>query len=258
MSEPIMDEIDALANCLEAIERGERTIASCLEQYPEYAEELAELLPVAAAFTQAPVVTPARPPEIAYQRLMDQLRPFPNESVTFLDALRHQWQRIGSFQLTRRLNMTWFLLIATVVSLAAGGGAVYASDAAVPGDPLYSLDLSVEELRLNMASSPEAAAGLQLAFAEERLQEAQALMAEGDGDHSQEALSAYGDAISTVAQTIGTADGADQAALSAMLEEALSVHDSILSTLVDEPGEEVDNEGQGDAEEEGNDIAAPT
>ncbi|MBE2201949.1 MAG: hypothetical protein IAE79_25300 [Anaerolinea sp.] len=143
--------------------------------------------------------------------------------------------------------MTWILLIATVVTLVAGGGAVYVADAAVPGDALYGLDISIENVRLNLASTPEKTARLQLAFATERLQEAQKLMDAGDVDHYQVALSAYGDSISGAAQTLGTAVGADQETLANLLEEALAVHDTVLGTFVTGPNGAVNN-GDGDGE----------
>ena len=42
------DLTDILAECLESIERGERTKAECLALYPEHQEELQTLLPLAA------------------------------------------------------------------------------------------------------------------------------------------------------------------------------------------------------------------
>ena len=244
MSSPHMDFTDVLADCIEAIEQGESTIEACLAQYPEHADSLQELFPVMAMFRSAPAIEPAPTFRLhARQRLLSQLKPLPNENVTFFDYLRHRWQRIGSFYLIRRLNMTWILLIVTAVSLVAGGGVVYASDSAVPGDALYALDLSLEELRLNLASTSEAKAALQLSFAEERLQEAQELIDRGDTDRYQEALGGYGVTMSAVAQTIGKTEGAERESVAHLLEEALSIHDAKLSGLFTRMGDdEIDGE----------------
>lgn len=253
MSSPHMDFTDVLAECIEAIEQGETTMEACLARYPEYAARLQELFPVMVTFRSAPAVTPTPTfRQHTRQHMLSQLRPLPNENVTFLDSLRHRWQRIGTFQMTRRLNMTWILLIATAISLVAGGGVVYASDTAVPGDTLYTLDLSLEELRLNLAANSETKTALQLAFAEERLQEAEELINEGDTDLYQEALDGYGVTISAIAQTIGSTEGAEQEAVGRLLEEALSKHDARLGGLF--AGEDVaaaeDDEAEGNDEDD--------
>ena len=239
MSKLLLDSTDALAECIEAIEQGRATVADCLARYPEYAAELEELLPVMAEMRAAPPVSPSPAfRQAARQRLLRQLPPVPNENVTFFQALRHRWQNTGLFQPTRRVSMTWIIAIVTVVSILAGGGATaYAADAAAPGDPLYALDLTLEEMRLSLASTPEAQVALQLAFAEERLEEAQALASANDTANLPEALDGYGQAIAAIAQTVGATDGANQEALMALVAQSVAAHDQVLADLLPEEAE---------------------
>ncbi|HIP71016.1 MAG TPA: hypothetical protein EYH05_06430, partial [Anaerolineae bacterium] len=234
MSKLLLDFTDVLAECIEAIEQDRMTLADCLARYPEYAADLEALLPVMTEMRTAPPVSPSLAfRQEARQHLLRQLPPIPNENVTFFQALRHSWQNIGLFQPTRRVSMTWIIIIATVVSIFAGGGAAaYAADAAVPGDPLYALDLTLEEMRLSLASTPEARVTLQLAFAEERLEEAQALAAANDTTNLPEALTGYGEAIAAIAQTVGTTEEAGQEALMALVDQSLAVHDTVLADLL--------------------------
>ena len=62
-------------------------------------------------------------------------------------------------------------LIALMVILG-GGGAVAASNSAVPGDSLYGLDLAVEKAKLNFVTSAEKKDELRVKFADERVSEA--------------------------------------------------------------------------------------
>ncbi len=61
-------------------------------------------------------------------------------------------------------------LIALLI-LGGGGGVVAASNASVPGDSLYGLDLAVEKAKLNFASSVEKKDELRIKFADERVAE---------------------------------------------------------------------------------------
>lgn len=61
-------------------------------------------------------------------------------------------------------------LIALLI-LGGGGGMVVASNAAVPGDALYGLDLAVEKAKVNLASDIEKKDELRIRFADERVAE---------------------------------------------------------------------------------------
>lgn len=68
-------------------------------------------------------------------------------------------------------------LIALLIVLG-GGGAVAASNASVPGDTLFGLDLAVEKARLSLASSDEKKNELRVKFAKERIAETEQIVRE--------------------------------------------------------------------------------
>lgn len=128
--------------------------------------------------------------------------------------------------------MAWALVIAAVVSLAAGGGVAYAADAAVPGDTLYGVDLAMEEVRLSLTSDSEAIFDYQLDRAEERLGEAKKLAASGDTENLSEALSGYGEAFAEAAKQAGKAgENAKGNAVRTRLDEAVAMNNEEIGNL---------------------------
>ena len=69
--------------------------------------------------------------------------------------------------------------IVVAIVLLGGGGAVVASDAAVPGDFLFPLDQTMEDIRLAVASDK---AELRLKFAEERVEELEEILEEEEAN----------------------------------------------------------------------------
>jgi len=221
---------EALADCLDALKNGERTPEECLSCYPQYRNELAELLTLAVPLKEAGDLQPrAEFVNQAGQRLLDKL---PDQPVTFRRPSRRIGQKRASI-LRRRFGMTQIILAAALALMTATGGVAYAADSAEPGDFLYDVDLAVEQLRLNLTVNTQAEVQLRLQLATERLEEAQNRFAQGDPENGMEALSRYGDEISTIAQTVGEAGGADREALLALWETAHAVHLEVLTGLLD-------------------------
>jgi hypothetical protein len=112
-----------------------------------------------------------------------------------------------------------------VFALVASTGAVaYAADESVPGDRLYGIDKAMEWAQLSLTSEPLATMKLLLSFAEERLLEAEELIASGDMWNLQVALDGYGSAIAQVAQTLGRTESREAAALAALVDQSFSAH----------------------------------
>lgn len=120
------------------------------------------------------------------------------------------------------------IVAAIIAAVLATGGVVVAADGAAPGDPLYGIDRAVEQARLGMAPSTAKAIQLKLAFAEERLLEAEQLAEGGDDEFFQEALFSYGDTVSAAALRLGSGNGVDNEALADLLDEALGRHNEQL------------------------------
>jgi hypothetical protein len=117
------------------------------------------------------------------------------------------------------------LALAMVFALVASTGAVaYAADESVPGDRLYGIDKAMERAQLSLTVKPLSTMKLLLSFAEERLLEAEKLIASGDIWNLEVALDGYGSAIAQVAQTLGRTEGREAAALAALVDQSFSAH----------------------------------
>lgn len=101
---------------------------------------------------------------------------------------------------------------------AGVSGTAYAADQARPGDPLYPLDRSLEIWQLRLTRNPQRAAALRLAYAEERLSEAESLAASGDIANLDLALDAYAETILALSPSPG-------------LDQTLSRHEMRLQQL---------------------------
>jgi len=71
------------------------------------------------------------------------------------------------------------LLVALTLIFGGGGLTVASAQNSLPDQPLYNLKLWTEELRFNLASDPQAAWQLSLAFADRRSNEVQAMFSAG-------------------------------------------------------------------------------
>ena len=141
------------------------------------------------------------------------------------------------------------LVVALIVS---SGGVIYAADAAVPGDPLYGIDQAVESARLGVTHRPESVMNLLLSLAEERLLEAEELAAMQDEGNLGVVLENYGATVSSLARTLGTVEGADKAALTALLDNAFSNHEVRLTEILGPAvADQSTDEGEEAPEEEG-------
>ena len=82
-------------------------------------------------------------------------------------------------RLTFAMKFVAVLLTGAVSLTALGGGVAWAASDSLPGDTLYPVKLTAEDARLAFASAPGNQVGLALQFAEERVEEIQALAAAG-------------------------------------------------------------------------------
>ncbi len=251
MNKKVVDIADALGECLEEIEAGRLTVEECLERYPDYAADLRELLKTQQKLQHISVIQPAAAfQQQARAHLLNQLSASSTNYPLFITAIFDQWTRLGAFRLRRRFSMAWLLLFVVAASVIAGGGTAFAADAAVPGDPLYSLDRSLEKIRAELTNSPEALLKLQLANAQERLTEAKKLADHrGDGTFRQ-ALNGYGETMLATAMTLGLAEGVEQANLDSMLEQTLLEHDPQLAGLLDDDDPAPDDSDPDDPDED--------
>ena len=133
---------------------------------------------------------------------------------------------------SRRWAVAGVITALVLALLLSSGGVIYAADAAVPGDPLYGVDQAVESARLGLTHRPESVMNLLLSLAEERLLEAEELAAMQDEGNLGVVLENYGATVSSLARTLGSVEGADRAALTALLDNAFSKHEGRLTKIL--------------------------
>ena len=159
---------EALEVCLREIERG-ASIEAALLRYPDLADELR---PILEASVDAANIAVPLPSETAVQR---------NRAKVLQRAAQMREAKAKSSQ------RTWFVslrrLVVTVVVLlvfsVSGTGLVRASSATVPGDNLYPVKRTWEDMLVAFTFNLQQRDALEVEHENERLQELQELFAEG-------------------------------------------------------------------------------
>lgn len=164
---------------------------------------------------------------------------------------RHLWQRgweeemfpTFSLLLTRK---TMFATLIIALSLLVSGGVTYAAEGSLPGDPLYSVKVHVNEPVLAaLATSAEASANWDTRRAERRLEEASVLAAAGklDGDTRatlEEKIQVHTERVKARIERFEKEGKDEQAAhASARLEASLKIHERILDKIAGEKDDSV-------------------
>ena len=226
MSESI-DKV--LEDILNSIGNDRERIEDYLANYPQYEQELRELLPIIHSLKTTGQNRPSQAfSQNAGLRLVEKL---PKQPVTFWDQARLLLKGTNPYPF-RRLSMPKiFATLIILIALAAGG--VFSVDAAGPGDFLYDIDRGFEQIRLSFANTPEKATTLRLQFASERIEEGTHKLDNGEFQEATLAFKAYDNQVTAIAKLIATEDGIHREALLAMLYEALDIQRGILETKME-------------------------
>ncbi len=150
--------------------RGE-PIESCLEDYPDHAEELKPLLMASqSALSLSSIQVPREFKEAARSRVLKAVyeQGRPEGTISWLPAM------------SRRFKAWATVAAALVLVIGLGTGTVQASSNSLPGDTLYSVKQAIENVRLNLAFSDSAKARLHVRLAEKRVEEMNRLILKGD------------------------------------------------------------------------------
>jgi hypothetical protein len=121
--------------------------------------------------------------------------------------------------------------------LLVGGGTVYASTDALPGDALYPVKRAVEAVQLAMSLNDASDAMLHLAFAARRLDEAAALLEKDRPQDIGQALTGYEAQVESVLVFFGEDSDLsldEQTALADLLVTAQAHHEARLTVLLDQ------------------------
>ena len=167
---------DELARLVDEVRSGRAKPEECAAGHPA-AEELLPLLVISALILPAPPVEPR--PEFRARSRAELVARISHSNTVTRSRLQRLWSTIQSSwewptPLTvRRLISMPALVIAIIIALltAGSGGAVYASQSALPGDVLYGVKTTTEGVQLVLASSEEARAQVHADLAAKRLAE---------------------------------------------------------------------------------------
>lgn len=204
-----IDYVSTTSFCLDRVVSGKWTVAECLEHVPEASRELKETLRFALIVCEARRVIPRPLFEAGFfATLLSKLRNSeraPQEYTWGVQFVEELAAGIPSPVLAA-------LLIAFITFFTIGGtaGAIAAINTSLPGDPLYRVELRLEQRYLGFLDDPGAQSQFVLGLSEERLQEAETLAERGAADELQVALVAYSLHIGSIAEDVKRVDSVIQ------------------------------------------------
>jgi len=231
---------EALQSCLDLIRGGRETIDSVVARYPEYAEELRAQLNIATWLSSASSSLDPRPGFVSAsrRRLVSRIQQESRPPV----AVPLTWgERFQQFFSAQKLAPVAFVLV-LMLGLFVSGTVVSASQKALPGDDLYSVKLTLEQLALATSLDEKSDAELQIQFVENRLTEVQALIVEERFDEVAETIQESTEQISKTLEIIQTVSEENRflaADLAAQLDGILVEQKSILAVLTQNAPETV-------------------
>lgn len=187
--------VEILDRGLTRVQSGEANAEDYLQEYPEHLETLGVLLELAE---ELHTDFPPSGPDDAFvsaskARLLNLLR--------VRNKATRKRERKRTWRPTWLLKWAWrpaYLLIAALLTIGILGttaGVAWASTEALPGDSLYGVKRSIEEARLALTWTATGDAALLIKFADERLNEIEALLAGGREDDISLPLGGYEDMI---------------------------------------------------------------
>ena len=193
----------ALAECLEAKERGPAALKEAIRRYSQHRGELERLLRLHSELDKALLVWPS-PAFLrgARQRPLDQLEPRVAPIVTHAHPIRISSSGNLHPTQTRRRTMRWALTLVLLTVLFGVSGIAYASADTLPGDWLYPVKTSIEGLRLALSPTEVGDARIQLLTLRTRLEELQRLVALGREEQAFEALASYWSQLKQVSASL--------------------------------------------------------
>ncbi|NWF67727.1 MAG: hypothetical protein HXY40_01455 [Chloroflexi bacterium] len=205
-----------VAECVEALLRGERTLDECLALYPQYAAELRPLLQVARLTRglKAPQMT-----ERAVQALDQRLR---------AQMAKQARPKVGTRPYQSLLRLAAAVLIVCLLAFGSGAGLVAASADTLPGDTLYPVKRLWENIRLFVAEALGQTDSVWLEIGQARLDEVMRLQAQGRLNHA--ALLELYRALAQAIRYAGTANP--------LLIQQMRDTENILTTVNPPPGSE--------------------
>lgn len=224
------DEI--FQSCLDLVRGGHETIESVIARYPEYADELRTQLEVATWLSTSSASLDPRPGFISASRnrLVSRIKQEQQPQIVVPLTWSERLQQLFTAQKIVPAGFVIVLLLALFVS----GSIVSASQKSLPGDDLYSVKRTLEQIALATSLDEKNDAELQIQFVEKRLTEMQALIVEERYEEVAETIKEYEEEVSktlTLLKNVYDEDRFLAIELAVELETLLSEQNKILSIL---------------------------
>jgi hypothetical protein len=207
---------DVLARCLESVRSGQLTTDECVAAHPEIAAELRPILEVAASL-RPPPLAPMDPIARARGRAA-LIAAMASEDPAIEPLAGSRYLHAVLAALTRPNNLinrsarlrALPVAVTIVLAIALGGGAVAASAESLPGDPLYPVKLTVENVQLAAAPNDAARAQLSLQQAGSRVDEIDRASRFGRADAIGTAAASYIQSVTNANQHLAKAAASGQ------------------------------------------------
>jgi hypothetical protein len=196
--------IDLIDRCLVDIANGEKTIEECLQRYPHLNQDLVELLRIGLWIKSAP---PAPPNPVfrtqAQTRMCNLITAYTSCQNTYAaqtTAAQYRGRttrRAGTFP---RFAIVFIIIL--MLLIGSGTGVALTSGGALPGDTLYAVKTTVENIRLFLADDEEDV-DLLNTFADERMWELEVLALTDRDEDILAAGQAYQNTVAELAHALG-------------------------------------------------------
>ncbi len=177
-----------LESSLDRLQSGEATLETILVEYPDLADELRPLLEMVDWLLAKKATLAPRPKFISSSRqnLVARLQ---SEQIVAVDLAAklprpgfyermRQWLVSASQSMNRRVVLQFATVVVLLIGMFTGGvGIAYASQGTLPGEVLYPVKISLEQVELFLSLDEANDIYLHMEFAQRRTDEMQALVA---------------------------------------------------------------------------------
>ncbi len=169
--------VEALNDCVERITKGE-SVQACLNRYPEHADALRPLLDVSVSTIRA--AESVQPDPSARQRNFQRFSQAVSEAGRRKRERTPWWQpwKSGRFAPLARPALVGFM--AVVIMLTGVGATTAAASNSVPGEPLYWVKTTRENVEGRLPRSDESRANYEAKLAQARGDEVNKLIQNGE------------------------------------------------------------------------------
>lgn len=271
----------ALDESIDSILRGQKSIADCVAEYPQFADAFEKDLSLAlmTARLRSPRLSEAKVDALE-AKLRKQMAMMNQQTLHIVDTpSANPPKKIIPFRPPKFISRTAAIFVLVlIIALSSGGGVVVASSDTIPGDTLYPVKRLWESIVLAVASITGQLDDAWLDITETRLKEAEKLAVQGelDQDAIQDLHSAFVHAIEhssennsrliTLASSIDVAfqqttfwENADTSVNQQIVNMTLAVHHNYTESQSVEnvPSDDNSNEDRGESTPELTFTATP-